>query len=242
MPSKIMLVDDDETLLRFLGEFLRNHGFTVITASGGSDALRLAYKEHPDLAVLDVMMPGMDGWELCARMREMDDLPVLFLTAKSSETDKLRGFHLGVDDYVTKPFSFAELTARIQAVLNRVHAQTTEKESVISFAGLTLDLSSREVRRGNETISLTPTEFRLLEVLGRHKNRAVSESELVQAVWGDYKAEDTNAIRRYIFLLRQKIEPDPAHPRWILTVRGYGYRIGSESVKMPSENLPPAGE
>ena len=123
MKEKLLLVDDDATLLEFLGEFLENLAYSVLRASNGPDALRITYREHPNLVVLDVMMPGMDGWEVAARIREMADLPIIMVTGKSTEADKLRGFKLGVDDYVTKPFSFAELSARIQAVLARARTR-----------------------------------------------------------------------------------------------------------------------
>ncbi len=236
MSDKILLVDDDATLLRFLGEYLQNNVFQVFTAANGPDALRLAYHEHPDLVILDVMMPGMDGWEVCARLRELTDIPIILVTGKSSEADKLRGFRLGVDDYVTKPFSFAELTARIQAVLARVRAHPAKERNLLPFGEILVDVDKRQARRGDEIIPLTPTEFRLLEYLARNQDKAVGEAELAQEVWGPYKDEDTTAVRRYVWLLRQKIEEDPAHPRLILTVRGFGYRMGTGSLKMPEED------
>jgi len=176
--------------------------------------------------VLDIMMPGMDGWEVVARLRELSEMPIILLTAKSAEDDKLRGFRLGVDDYVTKPFSFAELTARIQAVIGRTrHPQLAENRNLVLFGEWVLDFDARELRHGGQSVSLTPTEYRLLETLARQQGRAVEESALVQEVWGPTFQEDTAALRRYIFLLRQKIEPDPTRPQFILTVRGYGYRL-----------------
>lgn len=225
MRYKILLVDDDIALLRFISEYLRSQSFDVVSASNGGDALRLAYREHPDLVVLDVMMPVMDGWEVTSRLREMTDLPIVLLTAKSSEEDKLRGFRLGVDDYITKPFSFAELTARIQAVLNRAQKRSQSGRNVVLFGDVALDLDKREVRRGNGVIPLTPTEFRLLEALATRNGHAASEIDLIQEVWSGNRREETAAVRRYIWLLRQKIEPDPNQPQYILTVRGYGYRL-----------------
>jgi two-component system, OmpR family, alkaline phosphatase synthesis response regulator PhoP len=225
MNAKLLLVDDDTTLLRFMGEYFQGTEFTAIIASNGPEALRLAYHEHPDLAVLDVMMPGMDGWEVTRRLREMADLPIILLTGKNSEEDKLRGFQLGVDDYITKPFSFAELTARIQAVLSRARHSGQEKHNVVPIGDLLLDLDKHELRQGSQVINLTPTEYRLLEILAQTPGKALAESELVQAIWGSDRPEDTTAIRRYIWLLRQKIEPDPARPVRVLTVRGFGYRL-----------------
>jgi two-component system KDP operon response regulator KdpE len=223
--TKILVVDDDPTLLRFLQDFLREEKYSVIAAANGNEALRQAYREHPDLVVLDVMMPGMDGWEVTARLRELSDVPIILLTAKSSEADKLRGFGLGVDDYLTKPFSFAELNARIQAVLNRARHKPLSERNLLQIGDLEVDLDRREVRRGGQTLTLTPTEFRLLEVLARNAGKAVAETELVREVWGAYRQENTTTVRRYIFLLRKKIEPQPDEPRYILTVRGYGYRL-----------------
>jgi len=239
MSDKILLIDDDPTLLRFLGEFLiNNNDMNVLAATNGPDGLKLAYREHPNLVVLDVMMPGMDGWEVCARLREMSDIPIILLTAKSTEADKLRGFRLGVDDYVTKPFSFAEMAARIEAVLARVRARIPVERNLLVFGDVIIDVDKRQAKRGNEVIPLTPTEFRLLEYMARRQGHAIPEAELVQEVWGTYREEDTAAVRRYIFLLRQKIEQDPAHPRLILTVRGFGYRMGTGTLKLPEDGEP----
>jgi two-component system response regulator MprA len=236
MAWKILAVDDDPTLLRFLQDYLREAGYEVFAANQGAEALRTAYREHPDLVVLDVMMPGMDGWEVCVRLHELSDMPIILLTAKSTEADKLRGFQLGVDDYITKPFSFAELNARIQAVLTRTRRPSTESDRHLLFFGdFTLDLDKREARRGNEAIALTPTEFRLLEYFVRNKGRAISEDELSQQIWGEYYQGERSAVRRYIWMLRQKFEDNPSSPRWIRTVRGFGYRLGTGTgaLKLP---------
>jgi len=153
------------------------------------------------------------------------------VTGKSTEADKLRGFRLGVDDYVTKPFSFAELTARIQAVLGRVRAKANGERDILVFGDLMIDVDKRQVKRGDQVIMLTPTEFRLLEYMARRKGSAIPEAELAQEVWGSYRNEETTTVRRYIWLLRQKIEPDPSNPRVILTVRGFGYRMGTGALK-----------
>ena len=226
MKPKILLVDDDETLRSFLSEFLADK-YEVVTAGSGQEALRKAYGEQPQLVVLDVMMPGMDGWEVTARLRELSTIPIILLTGKTAEADKLRGFSLGIDDYVTKPFSFAELSARISAVLGRAHRRTGTLENVIIVDHLIIDLNRREVRLGEELINLTPTEFRLLEILARRHGKAVSEEELTKKIWGQYRSEDSDStvLRRYIWSLRNKIEQDPANPRWIVNVRGYGYML-----------------
>ncbi|MGB7875965.1 MAG: response regulator transcription factor [Anaerolineales bacterium] len=224
--KKILLIDDDPALLHLLGEFLENDSFKVAGASNGSDGLRLAYDQQPDLILLDVMLPGMDGWEVCARLREMSDVPIIMLTAKTTEADKLRGFRLGVDDYVTKPFSFAELVARIQAVLSRAKTSGSNTGYII-HGGVMLDTERYQAYFKDTALDLTPTEYRLLETLVRRKGKVASEQELVQEVWGKYRSEDTALVRRYILMLRKKIEVDSSDPKHILTVRGFGYRLGT---------------
>lgn len=225
--TKVLTVDDDKTLLRFMEDYLQGEGYEVLSADRGTKALKLFYQERPDLVVLDLMMPGMDGWEVCARLRELSNTPVIMLTAKSSEADKLRGFKLGVDDYVTKPFSLAELTARIKAVLDRAGASDQEELKVFRSGPLAIDTRRREATLDDEPLSLTPTEFRLLSALARRSGEAVSQKELISDVWGDYRQQGESALRRYVWFLRQKIELDPNDPTRLVTVRGYGYRLES---------------
>ena len=168
-------------------------------------------------------MPGMDGWEVCARLKELADVPVILLTAKTAEADKLRGFRLGVDDYITKPFSMAELVARIQAVLARTQSDSDDD---VLFAGvIAVDMLKREARIEDRVIDLTPTEFRLLSALARRSGEAVSQDDLIADIWGEMRIKSGSALRRYIWLLRRKIEPDPENPTRLVTVRGYGYRL-----------------
>lgn len=239
--STILLVDDDSTLLRFLKNYLKGEGFSVFTAANGKDALQFIKTKYADLVVLDVMMPVMDGWEVCARLRDISTTPVIFLTAKTTEQDKIRGFQLGVDDFVTKPFSFAELSARIQAILARTQSSLKQSERhQLTHGEIILDLEKREaLLRGNK-IDLTPTEFRLMECLVRNRGRAVPEEELVRQIWGSYQLHAGSAVRRYIWLLRQKFEDDPATPRLIYTVRGYGYRLGGTTGALPPLSSKPA--
>ena len=225
--AKILTVDDDKTLLRFITDYLEGEGFEVVTADRGTKALKLFYRERPDLVVLDLMMPGMDGWEVCARLRELSDTPVVMLTAKTSESDKLRGFRLGVDDYITKPFSLAELTARIKAVLARAGASEDLEIKLLQVGALTVDIRRREAKLGDETLVLTPTEFRLLSALARRAGEALSQEQLIADVWGEYRQKGGSALRRYVWFLRQKIEADPNSPTMLVTVRGYGYRLES---------------
>jgi DNA-binding response OmpR family regulator len=178
MSQKVLIVDDDQTLIQFLEDYLSGEGFDVVSADRGQKALRIFFDERPDIVVLDVMMPGMDGWEVCARIRELADTPVILLTAKTSEADKLRGFRLGIDDYVTKPFSLAELTARVQAVLSRIQADEG-KASLLNVGDLMVDLRKREVRIQDAVIDLTPTEFRLLARQSSEKWQCVKALHLV---------------------------------------------------------------
>jgi len=225
--AKILAVDDDKTLLRFLREYLESEGFEALTADRGASALRLFYEQRPDLVVLDVMMPGMDGWEVCARIRELADTPIIFLTAKTTEADKLRGFRLGVDDYVTKPFSLAELGARLRAVLARTQPQREEGPSVYRAGTLVVDVRRREAHLDGQALELTNTEFRLLAALARRAGEAAAQEELGREVWGGSSRQGRSALRRYVWLLRQKIEADPNRPTRLLTVRGFGYRLES---------------
>ena len=231
MKLKILLIDDDQTLLHLLGQYLRESTFDVVEASNGPLGLRLAYGEKPDLVLLDVMLPGMDGWEVCTRLRELTDLPIIMLTAKTTEDDILRGFSLGVDDYVTKPFSFAELVARIQAVIGRMHPEPKES-GYIAHGEILLDMEKFRATLGDQTLELTPTEFRLLEALVRRKGKVASDEDLMSEVWGE-KRSDPALVRRYIFNLRKKLEPDPSRPVWIQTLHGFGYRLGTAPLTPP---------
>ncbi|MBS1252490.1 MAG: Transcriptional regulatory protein WalR [Anaerolineales bacterium] len=226
MPAKILLIDDDESLLKLLGRYLSDAGYAVTTADNGASGLQQLYQEQPNLVVLDVMMPSLDGWETCRRIRDMTDVPIIMLTVKGEEPDKLKAFRLGVDDYVTKPFSFAELAARVGAVLQRVgQADVQGQESRLQVGDLILDRQARVASRGGETIDLTPTEFKLLTTLMEHAGEVISPENLVTAVWGEDYADATGYVRRYIWHLRQKIEPDPAKPKYIFNERGFGYRF-----------------
>lgn len=225
MASRLLIVDDDPTLLRFLAEYFQREGHAVDSAGSGQQALRLFYASRPDLVVVDVMMPGMDGWEVTARLRELAETPVIMLTAKSAEADKLRGFRLGVDDYVTKPFSLAELGARVAAVLARTAATREASEAVYRAGPIAVDMKKREARLDGTLLELTPMEFRLLACLAQRAGEAVSAEELLQQAWGSYRRESTSALRRYILFLRKKIEDDPQSPKRLVTVRGYGYRL-----------------
>lgn len=226
MSAKVLLIDDDPSLLDLLGRYLRKAGYTVMTADNGAEGLRRLYKGHPDLVVLDVMMPRLDGWETCRRIREMTDVPIIMLTVKGEEPDKLKAFRLGVDDYVTKPFSFAELAARIGAVLQRARRPgNQQRRENLQVGNLILNRRTRMATRDGKTIDLTPTEFRLLSILMERAGEVVSPEDLVTAVWGPDYVDAIGYVRRYIWHLRQKIEPNPAEPYYIFNERGFGYRF-----------------
>jgi DNA-binding response OmpR family regulator len=220
----ILLIDDDETLLELLSGHLRPAGYTPVTATNGPQGIHLAAEKEPALVILDIMMAGMDGWEVCQQLRERSTVPIIMLTAKGEEFDKLRGFRLGVDDYVTKPFSFAELTARIGAVLSRVR-RGHEIERQIHIGELAINFEQRRVTVAGRAIDLTPTEYRLLGLLARHTPRTVPTEQLLTEVWGAEYLGEPEHVKRYIWSLRQKIEIDPGHPQHILTERGFGYRL-----------------
>jgi DNA-binding response OmpR family regulator len=222
--EKILIIDDDETLLELLAEHIHKADFQPFTASSGDQGLKLAIEEDPDLIILDVMMPKMDGWEICRRLRENSKIPIIMLTAKAEEVDKLRGFHLGVDDYVTKPFSFSELIARVGAVLLRT-GRGVEAGKKVTSGEIAIDFESRSVEVSGEMVDFTPTEYRMLEVLARHANRTVPTERLLVEVWGSEYAGERIHVKHYIWALRKKLEIDPGAPKHILTERGFGYRF-----------------
>jgi len=222
--EKILLIDDDETLLTLLAEHIQMVGYSPLIAKSGQNGLELAIQENPDLIVLDVMMPGMDGWQVCEHLRETFSIPIIMLTAKSEEVDKLRGFHLGVDDYVTKPFSFAELVARVNAVLARSR-HFADPGNQVKSAGMMVDFDQRRVTIDDQIVDLSPTEYRLLETLARHAQRTVPTEQILKDVWGPEYRGEIEHVKRYIWSLRKKVESDPGHPQHILTERGFGYRF-----------------
>jgi len=232
MPE-LLLIDDDESLTELLSSFLANQGYTMRVASDGVKGLRMLFAQTPDLVVLDVTMPQRDGWETLERIREVSDLPVVMLTARDEESEVLRGFSLGADDYVTKPFSFAQLAARIGAVLARSKQQVPEAENFILGGDLKIDLRTRQLWRGDLQIALTPTEYKLLVTLMRRAGEVVSPEILVREVWGPQYAGEVSHVRRYIWHLRKKIELDPDNPGYIHNERGFGYRFEAASEVSP---------
>jgi two-component system KDP operon response regulator KdpE len=220
----ILVVDDDQTLTALLGDHLRSAGYEVEIAGDGEAGLGRIFLTAPELIILDVMMPGMDGWQVLEQVRNRSHVPVIMLTAKDQELDKLRGFRLGVDDYVTKPFSFAELTARVGAVLSRAARRSTQSSEIVT-GNLKVDLVRRRVLREGDSVDLTPTEYRVLEILARHLDIPVPSEELVRRVWGPSHTGEVEHVKHYIWSLRRKLEKDPGDPKHLITERGFGYRL-----------------
>jgi len=216
---RILVVDDDPEIVSFLKRGLTYEGYTVDTAGDGAEALAKARDAEPDLVILDIMMPGMDGLEVSKRLRQASKLPILMLTAKGTVADRIKGLDSGADDYLVKPFSFDELLARIRALLRR--SQPTEGE-VLRFMDLSLDPSTREVKRGNDVIHLTAQEFDLLELFLRHPRQVLRRDMIYEKVWGYDFGGESNVIEVYMRYLRSKLEAG-GQPKLIHTVRGVGY-------------------
>jgi two-component system KDP operon response regulator KdpE len=225
--AKLLLVDDDITLIKALDMYLTHAGYEVYAAPNGAEGLKLFFAQRPDLVVLDVMMPQMDGWDACRRIREMSTVPVLMLTAKGQESDRVMGLKIGADDYVCKPFSLKELEARIEAILRRAKkVDETEKPHVLYVTDdLIIDSEHWEVRRNGEHIDMTSTELRLLFYLAENAGRVLSHYQILREVWGPEYVDNLDYTKLFIWRLRQKLEPDPSNPKYILTERGIGYRM-----------------
>lgn len=227
--AKLLLIDDDAALLELLADYLQSMGHEVATAVNGDEGLHAFYDVWPELVILDVTMPQRDGWQTLGRIRELARTPVIMLTARDEEVNIPRGFKLGADDYVTKPFSFAELAARVQSVLSRAQEGQTSgnvaNETLLRQGDLVVDLAAKRVWRGKELIPLTPTELKLLAALMQHAGEVVSPQVLVREVWGEQYANDVGYVRRYIWHLRKKVEIDPNQPRYIHNEHGFGYRF-----------------
>lgn len=222
----ILMVEDEAGLRNAVRLYLEMEGYHVITAASGEEGLEKTRQELPDVILLDVMLPGVDGFETLRRLRRFSAAPVLMLTAKGDESDVVKGLRLGADDYVRKPFGQAELVSRIQAVLRRTSATTAEEETAIEVDDyLTLDFVRHDVYTGGEKVQLRPTEYRLLYHLASNPGRVQTYEQLLAKVWGPEYRDEDNYVRLYVTYLRKKIEPDPAHPRYILTERGLGYRF-----------------
>ncbi|HUG15616.1 MAG TPA: response regulator transcription factor [Thermomicrobiales bacterium] len=227
-PASILVVEDEPRLVRLIRAVLETDGHRVDVAHDGEAAIERVALDPPDLVLLDLLLPGsLDGYEICERIRSFSMVPVVMLTARAHEDDKLRGFEAGADDYITKPFSARELLARVQAVLRRSRT-TSDTPPVVDVGGISINFAAREVTSGGEPIHLTPTEFRLLMALAMHPGRAITHTALLTEVWGPEYRDEIDYLRTYIRYLRRKLEPDPKNPRYLITVPGTGYRLAQE--------------
>jgi DNA-binding response OmpR family regulator len=223
---RVLIVEDDRTVAEVVARYLEREGFAVESVGDGLEALARADAKLPDLVVLDIMLPGLDGLEVCRRLRSRAPIPVVMLTARGSEEDRVLGLELGADDYVAKPFSPRELMARVKAVLRRAGSQLEEldRSETLQYDGLEVDLGAREARVKGELATLTAREFELLAFLARRPRQVFRRDELLERVWG-YTYGDTSTVTVHIRRLREKIEDDPSGPRLITTVWGVGYRF-----------------
>jgi two-component system KDP operon response regulator KdpE len=227
MTKKILIIDDDPAFLNLVEQVLTQKGYEVLKASSGREGLRLIFDQRPDLVLLDVVIPGVDGWQVCSRIREISDIPIIMITGRhKSEEDIVRGLDYGADDYLTKPLGSKELVARVRAVLRRAELPSSQdiRQGVIYSDGfLTVDITERKIIANGKRIKLTPREFRLFTLLVENAGRILTHKQLLEKVWGWEYTDDLDYVRIYISHLRQKIEPDPSLPKYIITEPGVGY-------------------
>jgi two-component system, OmpR family, alkaline phosphatase synthesis response regulator PhoP len=228
-PEEILIIEDDLGIVELLTQELTKHRYRVRDARDGQTGLAEAQRQPPDLVILDLMLPGPDGWEVCRLLKShprTKGIPLLILTALGQEEDRLRGLELGADDYITKPFSLKELMARIRALLRRTRMSTVDKTTVhLTLGPLSIDMERHEVRMAGRLLELTRTEFALLKHFAEHPGRVFTRDELITALWGEDRFVEEHNLDVHIHSLRQQLEPDSAHPRFLLTVRGVGYKL-----------------
>lgn len=233
MAKKILVVDDDAALVRLVDQVLTGKGYEVLTANNGQEALRLLFTHKPELVLLDVVMPKMDGWQTCSRIRDISNIPIIILTGKQkSEDDIVRGLDCGADDYLLKPIGSKELVARVRAVLRRAELPSlVDAGRRVTYHDdyLAIDVVERKIIANGERVRLTPTEFRLLALLVENAGRVLTHQQLLEKVWGWEYVDDLDYVRIYISHLRHKIEPEPAEPRYIMTEPGVGYYFQKSS-------------
>ncbi|MBN1657129.1 MAG: response regulator transcription factor [Anaerolineae bacterium] len=224
--ATILVVDDEPHVRKLVQANLESSGYKVLTAQDGQAAVEIVERALPDLVILDLMLPKMDGYAVCRRIREFSAVPVIMLTARSSQVDLVHGFEVGADDYLTKPFSVAELLMRVQAVLRRAKwPEEIVTRQDFQAGPIAIDFARHDVTVDGEPVKLTPTEYRLLSYLASNPNRVISHRELLRAVWGPEYGEETEYLRVYVRYLRQKLEPDPASPIYLVTQPGAGYML-----------------
>jgi DNA-binding response OmpR family regulator len=224
--ANILAVDDEPHVLRLVKANLESSGYRVLTAEDGEEAINTVEREMPDLVLLDIMLPKMDGYAVCSRIREFSSVPIIMLTARSAQVDLVHGFEVGADDYLTKPFDVTELLMRVQAVLRR----SKWPDEVVTRRGfksgpIEIDFAQHRVTVDGQEVKLTPTEYRLLVYLATNPNRVILHRELLRAVWGPEYGDETEYLRVYMRYLRQKLEADPSNPRYLLTQPGAGYML-----------------
>ena len=224
-PKKILIVEDEKSISDIIKYNLNKEGFIVDTAYDGREGLTKALNTNPDLILLDVMIPFMDGFEVCRHIRELSSVPILMLTAKEEEVDKVLGLELGADDYITKPFGMRELIARIKANIRRIELKTTPetRENLVAYGNLTVDMNRYEVSKSGETLDLTLREFELFKYLAERENKVFSREQLLEEVWGYEYYGDIRTVDVTVRRLREKLEDDSAEPKYIMTKRGVGY-------------------
>lgn len=228
MSKRILIVDDDEEIRKVIGIYLENEGYEILKAENGEQALNIIDKNEVALVLLDIMMPGMSGTEVCMKIRENSIMPIIFLSAKSEDLDKIQGLASGADDYITKPFSAMELIARVKSQIRRYTKYTTEPRTprnIIEIGNLTVDTDTRQVFVGNKDVRLTPKEFDILQLLASNKGIVFSIERIYEGVWGEDSYRSDNTIMVHITKIREKIEEDPKKPIYIKTVWGVGYKI-----------------
>jgi len=232
-PAQILLVDDEVSIQRAMAPLLRSRGYGVTIAGTGHDALDLFSRERPDLVILDLGLPDMNGIDVCRQMRNLADTPILILSARGAEKDKVAALDLGADDYITKPFGPDELMARVRVALRRMLGRDSVLHGHLTRGGLTIDFDRRRVLRGDDEIRLTPREFELLTLLVSHAGRVVTHRSIQKAIWGSPAGDQPEHLRVLMGQLRKKIEPDPARPRYLITEPWVGYRFADEENEQP---------
>ncbi|MGD0779896.1 MAG: response regulator transcription factor [Dehalococcoidales bacterium] len=229
--KSILIVDDDPAILRLLSTNLKARGYEIFTSTNGEESLEAVQKDFIDLIILDLMMPKIDGVEVCRRIREWSDVPIIILSARGDENDKVKCLELGADDYLTKPFGIAELMARIKtAFRHRGDPTVAPAQSIFAYDGLEINFAKRRVTVNGKEITLTPTEFALLQHLAVNSDKVLTHNMLLQSVWGNEYSSEKEYLRVFVGRLRRKLEPDPKNPRYIQTIPGVGYHMATTAT------------
>ena len=233
--ASILIVDDEREIVRTLQRSLLAHGYRVLTASNGKDAVAMIFQQRPDLVVLDLLMPGMSGLQVCREVRSTSNIPIIVLSVKDAERDKVEALDLGADDYVAKPFHIDEVLARIRVALRRIARNAQGTQPRFQSGPLSVDFDRRRVELASEVLSLTPIEYDLLKLFISQRGKVLTRQILVHEVWGDEEQERQHSLHVYVARLRQKIEPLPEHPQFILTIPGVGYRFQEVPEEEPHQ-------